>query len=58
MATMSHTPAQRKAWHAGKQKSNETRQAWFRRVIVKAKNFQGAQTVPWHKRRFTYAAKG
>lgn len=56
--TMSHTPEQRKAWHAGKRKFNlsgnlESRAEWFSRVFLKNKNFSGAYTP----RRFRIAYK-
>lgn len=59
MATMSHTPAQRKAWHDGKRKPGEGEAAWLRRVIArKQPNFNAAHTPSWMKRRIVYQARG
>lgn len=44
MPTMSHSEEQRRAWHSGKRKSGEYIRSWFRRVIVKSRNFKGAYT--------------
>lgn len=53
MATMSHTPAQRKAWHAGKRKGSEDKFDCFVRCY-KARNFRGAETPPQLKRFIRY----
>lgn len=53
---MAHTPAQRKAWHAGKQRSGETKYQWFARVF-KARNFGGAFTPTKLKRCVIYASR-
>jgi hypothetical protein len=53
--TMSHTPAQRKAWHEGKQRPREDKYEMFRRVFVSAKNFKGAATPPQLKKFLRYA---
>lgn len=51
--TMSHTEAQRKAWHKGKVMKHsrltgtwETKTEWFKRVIAKDRNFAGGYTPP------------
>lgn len=46
MPTMTHTAEQKKAWHAGKKKHRESDTAWFRRVVVKGRNFRGAKRIP------------
>lgn len=52
--TMSHTPAQRKAWHAGKRRQHETMGAWINRVMNRNKNFAGAYTPNFLKRGLPY----
>lgn len=56
MATMTHTEEQRKAWHAGKQKSDENKHAWFRRVIIRDSNFRAANTPTAMKTGIRYKA--
>lgn len=56
MATMTHTPAQRKAWHSGKKRPREDVYSWYRRVYIKAGNLRGAYTNPRLKRGIFYQA--
>lgn len=59
MATMSHTPQQRKAWHDGARKPGEDTPAWFRRVLSPRRgtpNYRAAYTPAFLKRRITYQA--
>lgn len=52
-ATMTHTSAERKAWHNGKQKPGEGSMAWFRRTIG-LKNYKGAMSHRKLKRGIFY----
>lgn len=45
MPTMSHNKKQRKLWHKGKKRKDETRHAWFKRVVAKDRNFKGAKQI-------------
>lgn len=54
MAKMSHTPAQREAWHAGKKKPGEGVMSWYRRVFIRDRNMRGAYTHPRLKRGIFY----
>lgn len=59
MATMSHTPAQRKDWHKGKARAESflgdaenTSDAFIR--SINGGNKRGAATPPWAKRGIVY----
>lgn len=54
MPTMTHTPAQRKAWHAGKRRYYETQGTWLHRVLNKGRNLRGAYTPAWMKKRLPH----
>lgn len=54
MKTMSHTPEQRKAWHAGKRRDNESSADTLKRCW-KVDNYIGALTPAWLKRGLFYA---
>lgn len=54
MPTMSHTPAQRRAWHEGKQRPEESKFQMFKRVYIWKNNFRGAATPPQLKRFLRY----
>lgn len=54
MATMSHTPEQRKAWYEGKKLDGESSSDMLKRCW-KAGNYIGACTPQWLKRGLFYA---
>lgn len=56
MKTMTHTPAQRKAWHAGKKRPDEDKYTWWSRNF-KQRNFRAAFTPRQLKRCIIYAAR-